>query len=75
MSPPVDNTAPQGQAQDLQYEDMGYYKIANDHPPLHEHHDQPIDNYAPVALNVPTQAQAAPPIPVCTDPSFPHTCI
>ena len=53
---------------------MGYHDIAND-PPLHEHRDYAINNYAGVALGVPTQAQAAPPDPVCADLPFPHTHI
>jgi hypothetical protein len=52
---------------------MGYYDMANDHPPLHEHHDRAINYYAEVALDVP--AQAVPPAPVCTDFTFPHTHI
>jgi hypothetical protein len=70
MPPLIDNTASQGQPQVMQYDDMGCYNIANGHPPVHEYHDQAIDNYAPVALNIPVQAQAAPPTPVCTDPLF-----
>ena len=52
---------------------MANYDIANEHPPLFEHHDLAIDNYAGVALDVPAQAQAAPPDPVCTDLTFSHT--
>jgi hypothetical protein len=67
--------AAQGQPQDLQYVDMGYCNMVDDHPPLHEHRDHAINNYAGVALDVSAQAQAAPPAPVCTDLTFPHTRI
>jgi hypothetical protein len=70
MPPPVENVAVQGQLQDLQYVDMGYDDMANDHPPLHEYRDHAINNYAGVA-----QAQAAPPAPVCTDLDSPYTFI
>jgi hypothetical protein len=73
MPPPVDNHVVQGQQQDLQYDVMGYYNIANDHPPPHGHRDDAINDYAAFALDVPSHAQAAPPAPVCTDLSFPHT--
>ena len=46
---------------------MGYYNMTNDQPPLHEHRDPAIDNYAAVALDLPAQAQANPPAPVCAD--------
>jgi hypothetical protein len=72
MPPPV---AAQGQPQDLWYADMGFYNMVNVRPLLHEHHDHAINNYAGIALDVPAQAQAAPPAPVCTDPTFPHTHI
>ena len=65
----VENHAAQRQPQNLQYLDMDYYDMANVHPPvppLHEHRDQAIDNYAAAVLDVPAQAQAAPPSPVCT---------
>ena len=70
MPPPVENVGVQGQLQDLRYVDMGYNDMANDRPPLHEHRDYAINNYAGVA-----QAQAAPPAPVCTDLNFPYTLI
>jgi hypothetical protein len=49
--------------------------MPNDRPPLHEHRGHAINNYAGVALDVPVQAQAAPPVPVCTDltHSYTHT--
>jgi hypothetical protein len=76
MPPPVENTAAQGQPQDLWYPDMGYYNMGNDHPPLHEHRGHAINNYdAGVALDIPAQAQAAPLPPVCIDLTFPHTHI
>jgi hypothetical protein len=71
MPPPVENDAAQAQPQDLEIVDVGYYNMGNDHPPLHEHPNLAINNYAaPVALEVPAQAQADPPPPVCTDPHF-----
>lgn len=75
MPPPVENVAVQGQLQDLRYVDMGYINMANGHPPVHEHRGHAINNYAGVALDVPAQAQAAPPAPVCTDLNFPFTLI
>jgi hypothetical protein len=69
MPPPIEHIAGQGQPQDLGIVDMGYYGMANDRPPLHEHRDHAFNNYAAVALDVPAQAQAAPP-PVCTDLTF-----
>lgn len=54
---------------------MGYYNIANDQPPLHEHRDPAINNYAGVALDVPCEEQAAPPDLVRTDLTFPYTHI
>ena len=66
----VENHDAQRQPQNLQYLDMDYYDMANVHPPLpplHGHRDQAINNYAAVVLDVPAQAQAAPPAPVCTD--------
>ena len=44
-------------------------------PPPHEHRNRGINNYVGVALDVPTQAQAAPPVAVCTYITFPHTNI
>ncbi|KAF8487028.1 hypothetical protein DFH94DRAFT_702468 [Russula ochroleuca] len=64
MPPPVDNHVVQGQQQDLQYDVMGYYNIANDHPPPHGHRDDAINDYAAFALDVPSHAQAAPPAPI-----------
>ena len=75
MPPPIENVAVQGQLQDLRYVDIGYNDMANDYPPLHEHRDHVINNYAGVALDVPAQAHAAPPAPVSTDLTFPHTLI
>jgi hypothetical protein len=54
---------------------MGYYDMVNDHHLLHEHRDHAIDNYAGVALEVPAQAQAALPVPVCLGLFVPHTRI
>ena len=70
MPVPVENISAQGQLQDLQY---GYN--ADDRPPLHEHLDHAINNYAGVASDIPAQAHAAPPAPVSTDLTFPHTLI
>jgi hypothetical protein len=75
MPPPVENNAAQGQLQDLQYVDRGYYDMANDHLPLHEHRDHAINNYDAVALDDPAQGRALPPAPVCSDPTFPYTHI
>jgi len=78
MPPPVDNTAPQGQPQVMQYDGMGYYNIANDNR-LHQHHNDASNDYAAFALDacldVSAQAQATAPATVCTDFIFPHTCI
>ena len=68
MPQPVQTTAAQRQPQHLQYID-----VANNHPLLHGHQDHVINNYAGAALGDPVQAQAAPPDPVCTDPTFLHT--
>ena len=57
---------------------MGYYDMANDQigqPPLHEHRDPAINNYAGVALDVPNEAQAAPQDPVRINLPFPYTHI
>ena len=70
MPPPVDSIAAQGQPQDLQFADIDYYNMANDHPPSHENRDYNINNFAGVALDVP--AGHAPPAPVSTDLTFPH---
>ncbi|KAF8477778.1 hypothetical protein DFH94DRAFT_694588 [Russula ochroleuca] len=59
MPPPVDNTAAQGQPQDLRYIDMGHYDMANDHP---QHRDHATNN-AEAALDVRAHVQAAPPDP------------
>jgi hypothetical protein len=75
MTPPVENTPAQGQPQHLRFADVGYYDMANDHPTLHEHRDHAINGYAGVALDVPVQAQAAPPAPVSTNFTFPRTHI
>ena len=74
MPAPVENTAAQGQPQDLQYIDMGY-NMANDRPPPLEHRDHTINDYAGVALDVPAQAQvaAAPTVPVSTNLHFAYT--
>ena len=55
------------------YDDMGYYDVANGHPPLHDHRGHLINNHPGVALDVPAHAQwhaAAPPAPVRTEPTF-----
>jgi hypothetical protein len=64
MLPPVENAPAQGQPQDPRYVDMGYYDMANGHPP---HRDHAIDDDAGVARDVPAQA-AGPPAPVCNRP-------
>ena len=73
--PAVQNTAVQGQRQDVQYLDMGYYHVVNGQPLLHENHDHAINSYAGAALDVPTQAQATPPEPVCINPTCTHAHI
>jgi len=68
ISPPVDNRAAQGQPQDLQYVDMGYYGMANDFPPPQGHCDQIIGDNAGIVHGVPAEDQTAPlvaPAPVC----------
>jgi hypothetical protein len=75
MLRPVEDNAAQGQPQDLQYGGMGHRDMANDHPPLHEHQNYAIDNYAGLVLDVPAQAQAAPLAPVCPGPIIPYTPI
>jgi hypothetical protein len=72
---PVESIAAQGQPRPLQFADMGYYNMTNDQPPQHEHRDPAINNYAAVTLDLPGQAQATPPAPVCADFTFPHTYI
>lgn len=74
VPPPVENIVAHDHPQDLRLRYIDY-DMANDHPgpPLHEHRDQAINNYAGVALDVPAQAQAAPPAPVSTDLTFPRT--
>ena len=54
---------------------MGYYNMANDQPPLRGHRDPAINNYAGVALDVPSEAQAAPQDPVLINLPFPYTHI
>lgn len=56
MLPPVrvENTAAQGQPQDLRYGGLGHYDdMANNHSPLHKHHDYAINSYTGLALDVP----------------------
>ena len=48
---------------------------ANERPQLHEHRPHVINNNAGIALDYQPQAQAAAPVPVCTDLTFPHTRI
>jgi hypothetical protein len=52
------------------YDYMGYYDVVNGHPPLHDHRGHVINNHPGVALDVPAQLQVAPPVPVCTEPTF-----
>lgn len=70
MPPPVEITAAQAQAQDLRHGNVGYYVVVDDHPPFHgyEYHGHATNN-----LGVPAQAPIAPPAPVRTDFTFPHT--
>ena len=75
LQPAVQHTAVQGQPQDVQYLDMGHYHVADGRPPLHGNHDHAINSYSGAAPNVPTQAQAAPPDPVCTNLICTHTHI
>lgn len=72
MPPPVENTAAQAQAQDLRHGNVGYYVVVDDHPPFHEYeyHGHATNNFG-----VPAQAEIAPPAPVRTDFTFPHTNI
>ena len=70
MPLPVENVTTRGQPQDTHYIDMGYYDMANDLPSLHEHRDHVINDYAGAALDVPAQAQAAPPVPVSLSSLF-----
>ena len=71
--PPIESTAAQGHPRDLRYVNMGYYDMANDHPPPHEGRN-PATNFSGIALDTPTQAQAqfALPAPVCADLIFLH---
>ena len=71
----VESIAAPGQPRPLRFADMSYHNMSNDQPPLHEHRDNAINNYAGVALNLPAQVQAAPPVPVCADFTFPHMYI
>ena len=73
--PPVEYNAAQGQLQGLPYVNMGYYDMANDHLPLHDHRDHAINNYDAVTLDGPAQGQVLPPAPVCTDLIFPYIYI
>ena len=75
MPPPVEDIAAQAQPQDLQYVDMGYYDIANDYPPPQGHRDHIIGDNARIVQDVPAQVHVAPPAPVCTDLTLPHTHI
>jgi hypothetical protein len=70
IPPPVENLAEQAQPQDLHYFDMGYYGMANDYPPPLGYRDHIIGDNAGIVQDVPTQAQAAPPAPVCTNLVF-----
>jgi hypothetical protein len=75
MPPPVENIAAQAQPQDLQYVDTGYYDMANECPPPQGHRDHIIGDSARIVQNVPAQAHVAPPAPVSTGVTLPHTLI
>jgi hypothetical protein len=75
MPPPVENIAAQAQPQELQYVDMGYYDMANDYPPPQGHRDHIIGDNARIVQDVPAQAPFAPPAPVRTHLTLPHTQI
>ena len=78
MPPPVENIAAQAQRQDWRYVDMGYYDMANDYPPPQGHGDHIVGYNARIIQGVPAQAHVArlaPPAPVCTDLTLPHTLI
>jgi hypothetical protein len=75
MPPSAEYAAAQAQPQDLQYVDMGYYDMANDYPPPQGHRDHIIGDNARIVQDVPAQAHVAPPMPVCTDLTLPHTHI
>jgi hypothetical protein len=54
---------------------MGYYDMVNGYPPPQGHHDHIVGDNAGVVQDVPAQAHLAPPAPVCTDLTLPHTHI
>lgn len=68
--PPVENIAAQAQPQDLEIVDM-----ANDYPPPLGHLDRIIGDNAGIVQDGPAhwQAHAAPPSPVCTGLTLPHS--
>jgi hypothetical protein len=73
MPPPVENVAAQAQAQDLQYVHMGNYDMVNDYPLPQGHLDHIIGDNARIVQDGPVQAHVAPPAPVCTVLTLPHT--
>ena len=75
MLQPAENIAVQAQPQDLEYVDMGYYDIANDHPAPQGHRDPIIGDNARIVQDIPAQAYVAPSAPVCTDLMLPYTHI
>jgi hypothetical protein len=68
---PDENLAAHAQPEDLQYVDMGYYGMGNDYAP-NGHDNHVIGDDARITQDVPAQAQAAPPAPVCTNLVFWH---
>ena len=64
---PVENIAAQAQPQDLQYVDVSDYGMANGFPPPQGHRDHINGDNVGIVQDVPVQAQAAPPAPVCTN--------
>ena len=73
MRPSVENPTARDQLQDPQYVAMRYYDMANDYSPPYRHRDHIVFDYARVAQDIPTQANVAPPAPVCAELSLIHT--
>jgi hypothetical protein len=63
MPPPVENIPAQAQPQDLQNANIGHYDMAHDYPPPQGH----LGDNARYIRDVPAQAYAARPAPVCID--------